>query len=173
MSPASVCMLPTAVRIMSMREDTPTTASGPVSPPPSRWFPDAPKIVGLFKIMPLFIAFLYHSTLKCGMDGGFRLKEPEMEKCGSLIFGRLQLKLKMLFSLFTTPCTKDQTLLNTLVKVDLIPFKMLLTVDFTAFRPEETADLMEFTTVVIVVFMAFQAVDAAVFTALNTVVVTV
>ena len=121
----------------------------------------------------MFMAFLYHSTLKCGMEGGFRLNEPDMEKCGSLIFGRLQLKLKMLFSLPTTPWTKDQTLLNTLVKVFFMPFRMLETVDCTAFRPEEMPDLMELITVVIVVFMAFQAVDAAVFTALNTVVVVV
>jgi hypothetical protein len=111
--------------------------------------------------MPLFMAFLYQSTLMCGMEGGFRLKEPEMEKCGSLMCGRLQLKLKMLFSLFTMPCTKDHTPLNTDVKVDLIPFKMLLTVDFTAFNPEDTAVLMEFTTVVMVVLIPFQTVDAA------------
>ena len=87
--------------------------------------------------MPLFIAFLYQSTLMCGIEGGFRLKEPEMEKCGNLMCGRLQLKLKIPFSLFTMPCTKDHTPLNTLVKVDLIPFRILLTVDFTAFKPEE------------------------------------
>lgn len=37
------------------------------------------------------------------MDGGFSEKLPVMEKCGSLIFGRLQLKLNTLFSLFTIP----------------------------------------------------------------------
>ena len=78
---SAICMLlSTALWIMSISEDTPTTASGPASPPPSRWFPDLPKIVGLFRIMPLFIAFLYHSTLMCGMDGGDRLNDPEIEK---------------------------------------------------------------------------------------------
>lgn len=57
-------------------------------------------MVASFKIMPPDIAFLYQSTEKCGMDGGFSEKLPVMEKCGSLIFGRLQLKLNTLFSLF-------------------------------------------------------------------------
>ena len=104
--------------------------------------PEAPKIVGLFRIMALFMAFLYQYTLKCGMDGGFRLKESEMEKWGSLIFGSLQLKLKIPFSLFTMSCTKEQTLLNTLEKVFLMPLRMLETVDWMAFSPEEMPDFM-------------------------------
>ena len=94
----------------------------------------------------MFIAFLYQSTLMCGMEGGFRLKEPEIEKCGNLMCGRLQLKLKIPFSLFTMPCTKDHTPLNTLVKVDLIPFRILLTVDFTLLKAEDTVDFTAFTT---------------------------
>ena len=88
----------TASCIMERSEDTPTTASSPASPPPRSVPPLWPKIVASFKIMPPDMAFLYQSTEKCGMDGGFSEKLPEMEKCGNLIFGRLQLKFNTEFS---------------------------------------------------------------------------
>ena len=59
------------------------------------------------------------------MDGGFSEKLPVMEKCGSLIFGRLQLKLNTFFSLFTMPDTVLQMVLNTFEMVLLIPFTIL------------------------------------------------
>lgn len=91
--------------------------------------------------MPPDIAFLYQSTEKCGMDGGFSEKLPVMEKCGSLIFGRLQLKLNTLFSLFTMPDTVFQMVLNTFEMVLLIPFTILDTVLLIALKPLLMPDL--------------------------------
>jgi hypothetical protein len=159
--------------IISIREETPTTASGPASPPPSSRFPEAPKIVGLLRIMPLFMAFLYQSTLKCGTDGGLRLNEPEMEKCGIFICGRLHSKLKIPFSQSTRPETNERIFSNTVVNADLMPSRMLVAVDRIDSRPEEMSDCRLLMTDVIYVRIEFQAVDAACCTAAKTVAVVV
>ena len=168
MSPASVCILPTALWIMSIREETPTTASGPASPPPRRWFPDAPKIVGLLRIMPLFMAFLYQSTLMSGTDGGFRLNEPEMEKCGILICGRLHSKSKMPLSQSTTPDTKERTFSKVFVKAERIPSRIFVAVDLMDSSPEDTPDWSALMVDVTCVWIPVQTVDTVDFTASKT-----
>ena len=124
-------------------------------------------MVASFKIMPPDIAFLYQSTEKCGMDGGFSEKLPVMEKCGSLIFGRLQLKLNTLFSLFTMPETVLQMVLNTLEIVFLIPFKILDTVLLIALKPLLMPDFMVFTTFMTALLMPFHTEVTTLFTALK------
>ena len=119
--------------------------------------------------MPLFIAFLYHSTLMCGIDGGLRLNDPEIEKCGSLMCGRLQLKLKIPFSLSTIPLTKFQTPLNIFVNVVFMPFSAFEAAVFAAFSPVEIPVFIALITVVTVVLIPFQAVEAVVLIALNAV----
>ena len=55
--------------------------------------PFIPNTVGFVMIPPV----LYHSIPNFGTDGGFRLNEPEIEKCGSFNFGNDHSKLKAFF----------------------------------------------------------------------------
>src|SRR5574344_2003974 len=165
--------LATALWILACRDETPTTASAPASPPASRLFPLIPKMVGESRIMPFPIAFLYQSTEKCGMDGGSSEKLPEMEKCGSLIFGSSQLKLKMPLSLSTIPDTKLQMPLNTLLNTSLMPFRIPEIVLWIALKAVEMPVCMAFTTPMTTLLMPFQTVVKTVWIALKTVLVTV
>ena len=59
------------------------------------------------------------------MDGGDRLKLPVMEKCGSLILGRLQEKLKKLLILSIALCTTSRAPSILLRMPSLMLLKML------------------------------------------------
>jgi len=136
-----------------------------------------PKMVGLVMIPPS----LYQEIDNLGTLGGFREKEPVMLKCGNLIFGKesLQLAKKFLILLIALEiwflaasigCVIALLMLfQTLVVVDLILLKRLLTVLFTELNTVETLVLMPSTTVEIAVLMPFQTVLAMDFISLNTV----
>ena len=119
------------------------------------------------------MAFRYQSTLKCGTDGGLRLNEPDMEKCGIFMCGRLHSKLKIPFSQSTTPETNERIFSNAVVNADLMPSRMLDAVDRIDSRPEEMSDCRVLMTDVIDVRIEFQAEDAACCTAAKTVAVVV
>ena len=103
------------------------------------------------------------------MEGGFKEKLPEIEKCGSLIFGSSQWKLKTFFSLFTMPEMKLQIPLNTFDTVFLMQFKTFVIVLLMALNAVEIPFFTVFTTVMIVVLMPFQTVETTVFMAFITV----
>ena len=107
------------------------------------------------------------------MDGGSSEKLPEIEKCGSLIFGSSQLKLKMPLSLSTIPDTKLQMPLNTLLNTSLMPFRIPEIVLWIALKAVEMPVCMAFTTPMTTLLMPFQTVVKTVWIALKTVLVTV
>ena len=95
---------------MDIRVCVPLTTSLPASPPAIIWPEELiPNAVGFSIMTGLSIAFLYHSTPKRGMDGGFNEKFPSILKCGSFIFGRLQSNLKKSFNFWTVLETKSFT----------------------------------------------------------------
>ena len=105
------------------------------------------------------------------MDGGFREKLPEIEKCGNLIFGSSQWKLNTFLSLLTMPEIKFQIPLNTFETVFLMPFKIPDSVFLIAVNAVVMPVFTVLTTVMMVVFMPFQTVDTTVFIAFITVMI--
>jgi hypothetical protein len=117
-------------------------------------------------IIPFSIAFLYHAILKCGTEGGFRLKLPLIVMWGSFRWGSDQLKFIMLFSLLTALETIDLQLSQMLVNFDLILFSTLETVFFALFKPLEMVDftlLIALETAVLMLFHALETVDFILF----------
>lgn len=67
----------------------PTIISLPASPAPRSFPPIAPKMVGLFRIIGLSIAFLYQETEMLGILMPKPMSFQYHEKCGSFREGRL------------------------------------------------------------------------------------
>lgn len=107
------------------------------------------------------------------MDGGSSEKLPEMEKCGSLIFGSSQLKLKMPFELiynsgYKAPDAAEHVAEHILNAVQ--EFRRSL---WIALKAVEMPVCMAFTTPMTTLLMPFQTVVKTVRIALKTVLVTV
>ena len=92
---------------LSHKADSGRIASSPASPPPSRFPPDAPKIVGFVMTPP----FAYHWMSKLGSDPFPAIPNgatpPLILMCGIFRSGSFQLKLKALFSSPTNPETTE------------------------------------------------------------------
>ena len=158
---------------MSIRLCVPTTVSDPASPAPRSCPPAAPKIVGLFRIIPASIAFLYQSTEIIGMDTIPPMLCQYQEKCGIFGFGKLQLKLNRplirsmalpisVLALSIGEVIADLMLLQTVDAVVLMELKALDTVVFTLFTAVETELLIVFQTELIEELIPLMAVDTEV-----------
>ena len=116
-------------------------------------------MVGVFKIIPLSIAFAYQSIPNVGIDGGFKLNSPSMLKCGNLIFGKLQSKWKnpLIFSIALETIFFAPSM--TLDILFIIPSNTLDTVFFTILNPFDTLFFTLSIVPDIILFMEFKTGD--------------
>ena len=169
----AVSALATAFRIISIRLCVPTTVSLPASPAPRSWPFCAPKIVGEFRIIPPFIAFLYQSTEIIGIDTMPPMLCQYQEKCGIFSLGKLHVKLNRPlirsmallirdFALSIGEVIAVLMLFQTEDAVVLMELKALDTEVFTLFTALETEVLMLFHTLLIEVLIPLMVVDTEV-----------